>query len=763
MMQRPIPFILLPALSTHGRGPATDTGARAAGLRPLLLAVALLVAAVHLPLEASVTTLPEASGKAPPELVQSPEQRLISNIARRYLSNLHYQPAALDDTLSARIYEQYLESLDPARVYFLAGDVAYFERYRTELDDYLKRDDYQPAFEIFKLYRQRFAERVAQQNALLDQPMDFTRDETFKASRDDEPWAVNEKVLDEYWRRRVKNDWLRLRLAGKDDAAIHETLAKRYRTLGERIAEFGPTDVFSWFLNAYTQAIEPHTNYFSPRDSEAFDISMRLSLEGIGALLERDGEYTQVRSIVPGGPASLDGRLQPGDRIIGVGQEAAGEVTDVVGWRLDDVVDLIRGPKGTVVRLEILPAEIPPGGTSDVLALTRGEVKLEAQAAQKDLILVPDGERTRRIGVIKLPGFYLDMEGRARNEPGYRSSTNDVRRLIQELRGDGIDGLIVDLRDNGGGALSEAVSMTGLFIDTGPVVQVRDNRGRVKVEADYEPGMAWDGPLAVLVNRYSASASEIFAAAIQDYHRGLVVGEATFGKGTVQNLIDLDAAFSHSRDARLGQLKVTMAQFFRINGGSTQLKGVSPDIAIPSALDPEDIGESAYNNALPWSEIDAANFEPLGDLGEALAYVDTRHRDRLRSAPDLRLLQDEINAYQQQREQHFVSLNEATRRAEIEADKARRAAQKQHIVRLEHSPRPDPAAQEPPADAAAPASDEAPDAAAGEAERAATANDDLPDIPLDESARILADYIAATQQKALLVSRQADTAPPSGG
>ncbi len=730
------------------------------------LVIATLLALAQPPLWARVASLPEAQqDKTPPELVQSPEQRLISNLTRRYLSNLHYQPAALDDTLSGRIYEQYLESLDPARVYFLAGDIAFFERYRSELDDYLKRDDYQPAFEIFKLYRQRFAERVAQQIALLDQPMDFTRDESFKASRDDEPWAINEKVLEDYWRRRVKNDWLRLRLAGKDDAAIRETLAKRYRTLGERIAEFGPTDVFSWFLNAYTQAIEPHTNYFSPRDSETFDISMRLSLEGIGALLERDGEYTQVRSIVPGGPASLDGRLQPGDRIVGVGQDTAGEVTDVVGWRLDDVVDLIRGPKGTVVRLEILPADAPPGDTSDVLALTRDEVKLEAQAAQKDLIRVPDGERTRRIGVIKLPGFYLDMEGRARNEPGYRSSTNDVRRLINELRGEDIDGLIVDLRDNGGGALSEAVSMTGLFIDNGPVVQVRDNRGRIKVEADFEPGMAWDGPLAVLVNRYSASASEIFAAAIQDYRRGLVIGEATFGKGTVQNLIDLDAAFSSSNDARLGQLKLTMAQFFRVNGGSTQLKGVIPDIAIPSALDPEDVGESAYNNALPWTEIEAASFEPLGELGEALAYVDTRHRNRLRSAPDLRLLQDEIDAYQRQRERHTVSLNETVRRAEMEAEKARRAAQKQQIVRLEHGLAEAAAGGEPEAAATPATTGGEPGDAAADAETggAPPASDDLPDIPLDETARILADYIAAMHNHTLLVSHRADNPPPGGG
>ena len=410
----------------------------------------------------------------------------------------------------------------------------------------------------------------------------------------------------------------------------------------------------------------------SPRSVDNFEISMRLSLDGIGAMLQRETEYTTVMEIVTGGPADLDGRLKPGDRIIGVAQGDE-EMVDVVGWRLDDVVSLIRGERDTVVRLEVLPAESTLSGPSQVIDIVRNQVRLEEQAAQRDLIEVPDGDAMRRIGVIRVPVFYVDFQARARNEPNYRSSTRDVRRLINELAEEGMDGLVIDLRGNGGGALVEATTMTGLFIDEGPVVQVRDSRGRVTVERDREPGMAWEGPLAVLVDRRSASASEIFAGAIQDYGRGVVLGEPTFGKGTVQNLIDLDD-LSRSGTARLGQIKLTMAQFYRIAGASTQARGIQPDILLPTPGDPSEFGESALDFALPWGEIDPANFRPMADLSGLVDLARERHLARLESDPELGQLLEEIAEWEAAQGQVAVSLNEAVRRAEMAESESRRQA-----------------------------------------------------------------------------------------
>lgn len=675
-------------------------------------------------------------------LKPNPDSRLITYRTRAFLNSYHYKPADLNDKLSGVIFDQYLESLDPARSYFLAADIKYIERYRNELDDYLKNDQVAPAFEIFNLYRQRVNERITYALSLLDKGFDFNVNEELMLEREDEPWAVNQSDLEDYWRRRVKNDWLRLKLTDKEPEAIKETLSKRYKLLNERIQEVKPMEVFTWFINAYTQAVEPHTNYFSPRESEAFDISMSLSLEGIGALLERDGEYTAIRSIVTGGPAYLDGQLQPGDRIVGVAQGDT-EVVDVVGWRLDDVVDLIRGPKDTKVRLEVLPAELGVQASSKEITLVRNEIKLEAQAAKKEIITVPGaGEEGKdyKLGVIRLPSFYVDMAGRAANRPGYRSTTTDVRRLIYELRDENVDGLMIDLRDNGGGALSEAITMTGLFIDTGPVVQVRNNRGEVKVERDVEPGTAWDGPLAVLVNRYSASASEIFAGAIQDYKRGLIIGEPTFGKGTVQNLIDLDQAFSRSDNDRYGQLKLTVAQFFRVSGESTQLRGVVPDIGLPSTGDSNDEGEGAFKNALPWTKINPAGYAPSNDFAPLLPRLSELHQSRRESDPELRYLQQEIADYNEARERKSVSLLESERRSEMEQQEQRKA-RKADVTGLPRISFEDTDEDRPGRLISANDQDDE-DNAHGK-------NDNL-DIYLDESARIMADFIKLSQSEPYL-------------
>jgi carboxyl-terminal processing protease len=620
------------------------------------------------------TPVPAAISDEPAtSLSAEPHHHYASRLASRFITSYHYHRQELDDDMSSRIFDQYLRQLDPNRSFFTAADVRDMERYRDYLSDAIRQADLEPAFEMFNRYARRVDERIGHALTLLDEGFDFTVDEEYRFDRREADWAEDRAVLDEIWRKRVKNDWLRLRLADQEDEDIVETLTERYTGLKRRVREFNSEDVFSLFMNAFTRSVEPHSAYMSPRRSEDFEISMRLSLDGIGAMLQRETEYTTIMEIVPGGPADLDGRLQPGDRIIAVGQGEDGEMVDVVGWRLDHVVDLIRGERGTVVRLEVLPSETGLGGPSTNIEITRNEVKLEEQAASKELIELPVGDKIRRIGIVRVPVFYVDFQGRARNEPNYRSSTRDVRRLINELKAEGIDGLVVDLRGNGGGALVEATTMTGLFIDTGPVVQVRDSRGQVSLEQDREPGMAWEGPLGVLVDRRSASASEIFAAAIQDYGRGVVIGEPTFGKGTVQNLIDLDN-MSRSEDARLGQIKLTMAQFYRIAGGSTQAKGVVPDIVLPSAGDPEDWGESALEFAMPWAEIEPTDYRRYADLSGLVELARHRHEQRLESDEELKELLADVAEWEKHADRETVSLNEAIRREEMEEAEARRAS-----------------------------------------------------------------------------------------
>ncbi|MFW5816181.1 MAG: carboxy terminal-processing peptidase [Wenzhouxiangella sp.] len=695
-----------------------------------LLAALLLPAAVFL--HSGSATVAETS-ESDERLAPKPEHQFASRLATRFISGYHYHREDLDDKLSGRIFEQYLRLLDPNRVYFTAADVADFERYRGYLGDALKTSDLDPAFDMFKRYQRRVAERVAHAEGLLEDGFDFSIEEDYRFDRTEADWAVDGDALDEIWRQRVKNDWLRLRLADQEDDEIAETLGERYSNLGRRISEFNSEDVFQFFMNAYTRSIEPHSAYMSPRSVDNFEISMRLSLDGIGAMLQRETEYTTVMEVVPGGPADLDGRLQSGDRIIGVAQGDE-EMVDVVGWRLDDVVQLIRGERDTVVRLEVLPADNALSGPSAVIDIVRNEVQLEEQAAQRDLIEVPAGDdEVRRIGIIRVPVFYVDFEGRARNEPNYRSSTRDVRRLINELAEQDIDGLVIDLRGNGGGALVEATTMTGLFIDEGPVVQVRDSRGRVSLEQDREPGMAWDGPLAVLVDRRSASASEIFAGAIQDYGRGVILGESTFGKGTVQNLIDLDDP-SRTENSRLGQIKLTMAQFYRVAGASTQARGVVPDIALPTAGDPEDFGESALDFALPWGEIDPADYRPMADLSGLIELAEERHNERLAEDDELKDLLEEIAEWEETSDRITISLNEETRRQQMKESEERRSR------RFSQSRSPHDAV-------------EGPDAEAAESEDDAGDEGSDPDLYLVESARILSDLIELDRETDLLAHR----------
>jgi len=616
-------------------------------------------------------TEPELSTVLEESLTPQSEHRFATRWATRIINAYHYGDKR-EGNLSERMFDQYLDLLDSNRLYFTSADVDDLKRYRPHVHESLRAENLEPAFDIFDRYLKRVNERTEHALGLIETGFDFTIDEEYRYDRTELDWAESNEALDEVWRKRVKNDWLMLKLADQADEEIAETLTQRYSNLNRRINEFNSEDVFQFFMNAYTRSIEPHSAYLSPRSVDNFEISMRLSLDGIGAMLQRETEYTTIMEIVPGGPADLDGRLAAGDRIVAVAQGDE-EFVDVIGWRLDDVVSLIRGERDTIVRLEVLPAETGLSGPPQIIDITRDEVKLEEQAAYSEVIEVPQGDDdVRRIGVINLPVFYVDFQGRARNEPNYRSSTRDTRRLINELVEEGIDGLVIDLRGNGGGALVEATTLTGLFIDEGPVVQVRDSQGRVNLERDREPGMAWDGPLAVLVDRRSASASEIFAAAIQDYGRGVVIGETTFGKGTVQNLIDLDE-FSNSEEARYGQIKLTMAQFYRVNGGSTQRKGVIPDIILPTAGDPEEIGESALENALPWGEIEPTEFTRVASLDPLVELARQRHEQRLASDEELQNLLKEIEEWEAESSTGSISLLESERRERMEREEERRA------------------------------------------------------------------------------------------
>ncbi len=675
------------------------------------------------------------------ELKPSMDQRYATNLATRFLTNWHYKDTKLDDDLSEVIFEQYIELLDPNRSYFLASDIEAFKRYEQSLDDALRHSDLQPAYEMFNIYLDRVRERVAFSRNAAHQPMDFTIDEYYQFDRSEAPWAESVAELDEIWRKRVKNDYLRLKLTDKEDTKIVETLDERYDNMERRINELKADDVFQFFMNAFAQSIEPHTSYLSPRTSENFEISMKLSLEGIGALLSRQSEYTTIASVVPGGPADQDGRLKAGDRITAVGQGKDGKMVDVIGWRVDDVVELIRGPKDTVVRLDVLPEDASVSTPPTSIEIVRNEVKLEEQAAKSNIIEVPvEGtDEMQKIGIIDLPVFYLDFEGRAANKPDYRSSTRDVRKQIEELKEQGVTGIVVDLRDNGGGSLLEATTLTGLFIDRGPVVQVRNSNGRISTEEDLESGMAWDGPMAVLVNRYSASASEIFAAAIQDYGRGVVIGEPTFGKGTVQSLIDLDD-YAPSDTASAGQLKLTMAQFFRVNGGSTQNKGVVPDIRFPSAGDPQEYGERSLPNALPWTSIDSARFEKAGDLSRLVAVADNLYQARSSHDEEFNWLLADIDEFNENSGRTEVSLMESAAREEMakeEAKREERKAKRHGVDRVID-------------DAVVPDAEDFDEFADAELEDSEATEEDEPDLMLREAAAIVADLVELTADSELL-------------
>ena len=597
----------------------------------------------------------------------------VGELVTQFIQKSHYLHVAVNDDLSSRVMDRYIEALDRNRMYLLQSDVEFFEQFRYRLDDVVRTQPLDPVFDMFAIYRTRVRERFEYALELLETEPDLTADEDYRFDRTEMPWASSTEELDEIWRKRVKNDVLNLTLTEKPWSEVQEILQKRYQRYLKRMDQVTSDDVFETFMNAFAHTLDPHSSYLSPRNSEEYRIQMSLSYFGIGASLQTEEDYVRIVSIIPGGPASIDGTLKPEDRIIGVAQGADGEMVDVIGWRLDDVVDLIRGPSDTVVRLQIIPAGALPGSSEKEISLTRGQVKLEEQAAKADIVTVPRDGREWKIGVIEVPSFYRDFRALSNGDKNYTSTTKDVKKLIADLEEQGIDGLIIDLRDNGGGHLTEATALTGLFIDNGPIVQLRNANGRISRLDDPDPvrRVAYNGPMAVLVNRFSASASEIFAAAIQDYNRGVIIGQETFGKGTVQNLYSLDQYIKPEGDQGYGQLTLTIGKYYRVTGESTQHRGVNPDISLPSAIDAEEIGESVRDSALPWDTIQTTRFHAGEPLDTTIHSLTVNHSERIKEDPNVQYLMRFIEEDRAARARTTVSLNIDTRRAEREHDRQR--------------------------------------------------------------------------------------------
>lgn len=646
------------------------------------------------------------------------------------LEERHYAKLTYDDTLSGMHLDSYLNSLDRSKMFLLASDIAEFDQYRTVMDDQLREGKLDAGFKIFQRFQRRLESRLERLIASLDESiadMDFTIDENYSLDVEARDWAVSASELDDRWRKQLKNEVLRLRLAEKEAGEIAPTLRKRYKNQLRRVKQYNEQDVFQIYANALTQLYDPHTNYFSPRRSENFNINMSLSLEGIGAVLQMEEDYTKVARLVPKGPAYKQGELQPSDRIVGVAQGDEGEMEDVIGWRLDEVVDKIRGPKGTTVRLEVIPAKSKLTDQRKIITIVRNKVKLEEQSAQKEILEIERGNQTIKVGVIDIPAFYIDFEAYRRGNKDYKSTTRDVKKLLEELQEENVDGIVVDLRNNGGGSLQEANELTGLFIEWGPTVQIRNSMRRVYSDGKRMKTAYYDGPLVVLVNRLSASASEIFAGAIQDYKRGIIVGDRSFGKGTVQSLIRLPE----------GQLKITESKYYRISGESTQHRGVEPDIIFPSLFDTEEIGESSLKHALNWDQINPVRHRRYDDFSSVLPEVSAQFHKRSEDNPDFVFLEDQIALAQQTRELKSLPLNESSRKAlrkqqeddALAIENKRRKAKGEPLLTSLEAPEEDEEAL-----------DEGADAASEE-------DEDERDVLLEEASNVLADMLYLRRER----------------
>jgi carboxyl-terminal processing protease len=605
-----------------------------------------------------------------PTEVHQKQAVVITNLLNMY----HYRKTSLNDSLSSVIFDRYIQSLDNGKLYFQKSDLDAFERYRYRLDDDLKRGNLEAPYVIYEIFKQRFLNRNEYVNQLLENGFDFTADEYYESDRSKLEYPKSMAEWNETWRVYLKAQALSLILAGREYEDAKNVLSSRYRNIKRTITQYRSEDVFQIYMNAFAEAYDPHTNYFSPVNAERFRQDMSLTFEGIGARLQAEDEYTKIVEIIPGGPAFKSKELQPNDRIIGVGQDDGKEITDVVGWRLDDVVALIKGPKGTKVRLKILPGTGGINATPVQITLERDKIKLEDEAAKAEMLQVKKNGKDYNIGVITIPSFYMDFEAASRGDADFRSTTRDVRNLIKELEAQKADAILIDLRRNGGGALLEAIQLTGLFIPSGPVVQTKMGQGQVRVEEDKDTDIAWDGPLGVLVDKFSASASEIFAGAIQDYKRGVIIGESTFGKGSVQNIVDLEQLLPRESD-KLGQIKLTFGMYYRVSGEGTQKRGVVPDVALPNLIDPSEYGESSRPNALPWDKIQPANYKPVNKVtASSIKQLNDFHKQRLQSDRELVNLLEEIEEAKKDAMNTKMSLNIEKRKEQIKAADQLRAA-----------------------------------------------------------------------------------------
>lgn len=569
------------------------------------------------------------------------------------LETRHYSKREFDDNLAAELFDAYFRSLDPSHLFLLQSDIDEFEPQKLKLDNEFRAGNLDTGFKIFNRYQQRLEARlewVVRELPALVEAMDFSVDESLSLEPEKRAWAVDMAEADERWRLQLKNAVLSLKLADKPADELASTLIKRYQNQQHRVHQYNEQDAFQVYANALTELYDPHTNYLSPRTSENFNINMSLSLEGIGAVLQLQDEYTKVSRVIAAGPADKQGELKPSDRIIGVAQ-GNDEFQDVIGWRLDEVVDLIRGPKGTTVRLQVIPASAKSTDARKVITIVRNKVKLEEQSAQKSIIEIPEGDGVRRVGVIDIPAFYIDFEALRKGDENYKSTTRDVKQLLDELVAEGVEGIIIDLRNNGGGSLQEANDLTGLFIEYGPTVQIRHSSRKVFRDGKRLRSAYYEGPLAVLINRLSASASEIFAGAIQDYQRGVIIGTQSFGKGTVQTLIPL----------KEGQLKLTESKFYRISGDSTQHRGVIPDIEFPSQYDKEQIGESSLDHALNWDKINPVRHRKYHDIPSLLPVLTDQYQQRIARDPDFIYLEDSLQLAAEARKINTLPLQESAR------------------------------------------------------------------------------------------------------
>ncbi|OUR76716.1 C-terminal processing peptidase [Colwellia psychrerythraea] len=622
--------------------------------------------AVSLSLGLSVSAIAFEKPITPEELpVLMPETQHATaskRITARF-TRAHYKKVTIDDALSGDVFDRFIKQLDYARNIFLATDINDFQKYRLEFDTVLTRGKLETAYDIYNLNMQRRLERYEYAVSLLSSkgdknPFNFTKEEIYSFDREEAPWPASEAELDELWRLKVKSDVLNLTLTKKEWPKIKEVLTKRYEYAIKRLKQSESEDAFQLVMNSFARVVEPHTSYLSPRNAERFQVDMNLSLEGIGAELRSIEDYTVIHRVVTGGPADKSKQLKSKDRIVGVAQGDK-DFEDVIGWRLDDVVELIKGAKGTTVRLQILSGDSDDEANIKVVSIVRDIIKLEDRAAKSEVYLEnPEVADSKKLGVITIPSFYNNL-------------SKDVKKEIAKLKEQKVQGIIVDLRGNGGGSLSEATLLTGLFIDKGPVVQIRDGANRIQVNSDRDGISFFDGPLTVMVDRYSASASEIFSAAIQDYGRGVIVGEHTFGKGTVQQHRGLGRVYD-LYEKPLGSIQYTIAKFYRINGGSTQHRGVLPDIAFPTAIDPEDWGESKEENALPWDQIQQAKYSPLNELNTDIEYLSSLYQQRIKDNPEFNYLLEDISIYQAEKDDKTISLNLATRKSEREARKSKR-------------------------------------------------------------------------------------------